>query len=406
METPLLRILIQRVRALGPLTVAEYMHTCLLHPQFGYYQRATEKIGRGGDFITAPEVSPVFGELVSLWFLVQWRDWLQSPDQVQLIELGPGRGTLMATILATAKQFPEFYQALQVQLLEASRPFRAQQQHLLQPFVEDHKVTWLDSLDDVELAYSSPGKIHRIPVLFLAHEFFDALPVHHLIRSHHAKTGDSEWLERLIDVDDRSTDGTCPRLRFVKSRSTTPAAALWPSHPLIKSILNGEPPESMEVPTHALAVIERLARVIEQRQGVALVVDYAKPSTPPLACTLRGVRNHRFEDPLIAPGEADLTTDVDFALLAKAVEYTSPGLQVMSLSQSDFLRRMGIETRMRMLMQKHRDKAATLEAACQRLVSPDAMGHIYRVMNIASPAENTTARDCVFPFGQVATPPL
>lgn len=402
METPLLRALVRRVRALGPLTVAEYMHTCLLHPQFGYYQRAAEKIGRRGDFVTAPEVSPVFGELVAIWFLVQWRDWLQSPNQVRLVELGPGRGTLMASILSTAKQFPEFYRALQVQLIEASHSFRAQQQQLLQPFVHDRKVAWLDSIDATKLDSASSTEHQQVPVLFLAHEFFDALPVHHFIRSQSDGTTHLEWVERLVDVDDLSMDRH-PRLRFIKSRGTTPAAALWPNHPMIKALLGCERPESIEVPTHALAVMERLARVIQQRRGFALLVDYAKQSKPPLACTLRGVRNHRFEDPLAAPGEADLTVDVDFALLEKVVRNTAPALRVMSLSQREFLLRMGLEARMQVMKQKHQDKAAVLTAAFQRLVSPDAMGQIYQVMSIAMPASNEHLDSRVFPFEDVAT---
>jgi len=403
METPLLRALVRRIRTLGPLTVSEYMQTCALHPQYGYYQTGKDKIGRKGDFVTAPEVSPIFGELIALWFMVQWRDWLQSPRQIRLIELGPGTGTLMKNMLQTARQFPEFYRALHVQLLEAGRPFQARQQSMLQAYVQERKVSWLDALD-LDGFDASAGSDSG-PVMFLAHEFLDALPVHHFVRCQRIQQQQQQqqqpvaWSERLVDIVDGGETNS-PRLRFVQSRGITPAAALWTSHPLLRPMLEHEQLTAIEVPTGAMAVIERICRIMSQRGGVALVVDYAKAAEPPLACTLRAVRQHRFEDPLVAPGEADITVDVDFDLLAKVAQATAPALQVHVLSQREFLLRMGLQVRLQVVARKHQDAASRLFAACQRLIAPEAMGHVYQVMGIASsiPNGNRAPYDVLFPF--------
>ena len=392
MNTPLAGVLARYIRANGPLSVSEYMHLCLLHPRHGYYGRVAPVLGRQGDFVTAPEMTQAFGELLGIWLYVQWRDRLGAPSRVRLIELGPGRGTMMRQMLRAANKFPEFYGALEVRLIEASRTLRTQQQAALEQPVREGRVRWLDSWD-AELSDQSA------PVMLVAHEFLDALPVRHFVRQ-----TPTRWLERLVDLDPQAPADQ-PRFRFVASRAPTPAAAMLPVSGIVDERDLSHLPDAIEVPVGAATCVQRIAQWLQASGGVALLVDYAKRAQPPLACTLRAVRQHRFEHVLHAPGEADLTADVDFALLERCVRAAVPHTPLHSMPQGEFLQRMGLAERMRALAAANPQQTAALQAAYARLVSPTAMGSVYRVAALSSPAKGAAGEQLpLLPFEQPDEP--
>jgi len=184
--TPLAQVIRQHIEATGPMSVADYMGLCLGHPEFGYYT-TRDPFGKVGDFITAPEISQMFGELIGLWLAQAWLDRGQ-PAQCHLIEAGPGRGTLMSDILRAAKMASGFLDALEIHMVETSPTLQEAQRNTL----KDYSVTWHQDLTTL------PAPDEMIPQFFVANEFFDALPIHQLMRT------DIGWRERVVDWDDQS----------------------------------------------------------------------------------------------------------------------------------------------------------------------------------------------------------
>ena len=336
----------------GPMPIADYMRLALTHPQYGYYS-THDPIGAGGDFITAPEISQMFGELIGLWMAAAWQR-MGAPENVRVVELGPGRGTLMSDALRAAKTAKDFYSALVVHLVEIGSKLQAMQRQRLEDF--GVPILWHTALADV------PGG----PTIIIANEFIDALPVHQAV-----KQADG-WHERVIEV---AADGnfaiTIARDPLPYFEATLPRA------------LRQSPAGAIyEWRTDAVAL--EIGRRVRSN-GAALIIDYGHAQHG-LGETLQAVAGHDSADPLRTPGEADLTAHVDFAALALSAEII--GARVHGpVAQRDFLRRLGIDKRATALKAHAPDKADEIESALARLTAtgPRGMGELFKVLAIADP---------------------
>jgi len=270
--TPLDALIRATIARSGPMPVSRYMELCLTHPEFGYYVTRSP-IGRDGDFTTAPEVSQMFGELIGLWAASIWNE-MGMPEEIQFVELGPGRGTMMADALRAIRILPALQAAVSVHLVELSPVLRTAQRATLG---EVDRIHWYDRLDDV------PAR----PSIIFANEYFDALPVHQAVKCEHG------WCERVIDVaDDQLVYGVAkePLTRF---------DVLLP--PLVRAAPNGAIYEWRQD-----AEVMSLARRLRNHGGAALIIDYGH-SRSEAGDTFQAVARHNFADPLQAPGKADLT---------------------------------------------------------------------------------------------------
>ena len=338
--TPLLEHLRGLIRAGGPLTVDRYMEIALWHPQWGYYATHSP-VGAYGDFITAPEISQVFGELIGLWLADLWQR-SGAPDPVIVCELGPGKGTLMADLLRAAATVPAFRRAIHVHLVETSVTLRAMQADALRAAAP----TWHEALATVPAG----------PLLLVANEFLDALPIRQFERRADG------WHERRIGLDARGTP------TFVADPA--PCAedlAAWPGG----SVAERRPA--------ARTLARDLGRRLAQHGGAALFIDYGYfPPAP--GDTLQAVARHQRHAPLRDPGEADLTAHVDFADFAAAA--TAAGARAWGpVSQARFLKALGIDIRARRLADgKDAQRQAQIEAGCRRLLDETQMGTLFKAL--------------------------
>ena len=338
----------ERIRRDGPISVATYMELCLHHPTHGYYRRG-RPIGARGDFVTAPEVSQMFGELIGLWCAAVWQA-MGEPQRVRLVELGPGRGTLLADALRAAGTVPAFRDAIDLHLVETNESLRAVQATSL----ADAGPTWHERVETVP-----PG-----PVLFVANEFFDALPVRQFERI------DGAWQERVVALAPSSRT-----LRFAATDSVP-----------IETGLGCAPSGAIAERAPARdALAGALAERVAAYGGAALIVDYGYERTG-LGDTLQAMRRHRRHDVLEDPGTADLTAHVDFSSLGAAVRQA--GASVFGpVHQGDLLRALGIDARASRLRQSvSAEQAAEIDAALRRLTGAHGMGALFKAMAFAHPA--------------------
>jgi NADH dehydrogenase [ubiquinone] 1 alpha subcomplex assembly factor 7 len=347
------------VRAAGPITIADYMALCLADREFGYYIRR-DPFGARGDFITAPEVSQIFGELIGIWAVAVW-EMMGSPVPFVLTELGPGRGTMMADMLRAAKIKPAFRTAANIHLVEISPKLREMQEQALR--ASGLPVTWHTRLEDVPTG----------PTIVIANEFFDALPIRQF-----QWMGDT-WSERMVGL---GADGA---LAF----GLAPVDQRAPGLPLPKGAI-------VETSPDGKAAMTEIATRLKRDGGAALVIDYG-PAEPGHGSTLQAVRNHKYDDPLATPGEADVTAHVDFAALARAA--TAAGaLARPVMTQGEFLIRLGLVDRANAL---GRDKEAKVRDAIasgiERLASPKAMGDLFKVLAVSAPGLKLPIFDPILP---------
>ena len=350
--TELADLIARRIRATGPLTVAEFMTEAMQHPRLGYYA-TRDPLGAAGDFITAPEVSQVFGELIGLWCADVWTR-MGRPEPVLLVELGPGRGTLMADALRALAVAPDFRRALRLHLVETSPALRALQARML----DTAAATWHERLDAVPAG----------PLLLIANEFLDALP----IRQFERRGGG--WHERRVGL---APDGSA--LAFALDPAPSPSAAL------ISSQLTAAPDGSVaEVRPAALGLADELARRLAREGGAALFIDYGHGES---ACgdTLQAVKRHSTHPVLAAPGSADLTAHVDFKAFAGAAR--AAGVRTFGpVTQGRFLRALGIELRARQLIANaSAETAAAVRGGVRRLIDADQMGTLFKVLALTHP---------------------
>lgn len=336
--TALREILLRRIAATGPISIAEYMTECLLHPEHGYYT-TRDPLGAEGDFTTAPEISQMFGELMGLALAQAWLDQ-GAPAPFVLAEPGPGRGTLMADILRATARVPGFHAGLRLHLIEASPALRAAQAEKLPD------ATWHDRLDQI------PGDL---PLFMVANEFFDALPIRQFVRD------GAGWRERVVG---REGDALVFGL-------TAPVPLAELEHRLDDT----EDGDMVETSPALPALVGEIGARIAANGGAALIVDYGGRGAT--GDSFQAVRGHEKVDPLDMPGQADLTAHVDFAALARAA---APAACAGPVPQGVFLERLGITARAQALAA--RLDGAALEAhvaAHRRLTHPAEMGDLFKV---------------------------
>jgi SAM-dependent MidA family methyltransferase len=325
----------------GPLTIAQYMTACLHDPQDGYYA-TRPAIGEPGDFLTAPMVSQMFGELIGVWAASAWRA-MGGPDPFLLVEMGPGDGTLMEDLLRAGRALPGFLEAAEVWLVETSTPLMARQRARL-----GEAVRWAQSLDEIP-----DGR----PMLLVANELLDCLPARQFVRT---AIG---WTEQVVGLADGG--------ELVFGR--VPAAAPLPDAP------EGAVVE-VSAPQAALGAMLG-ARVVRDG-GAALLIDYGR-DRPGFGDTLQALKRHRKVDPLACPGEADLTVHADFPAVMAAAE--REGAAGAILTQAEFLARMGIGERAEALVRARPDKAARIGRQLHRLVAGDQMGQLFKACCLHAP---------------------
>ena len=341
-----------RIRQTGPVSIAAFMTEALFDPSEGFYA-TKDPIGAGADFITAPEISQMFGELMGLWAAQSWID-MGRPSPFQLVELGPGRGTMMADALRAARTVPGFMDAARVVLIEASAALKAVQARTLGP--AGAQISWIDRLEAVP-----PG-----PAIVLGNEFLDCLPVRQAIRHR------GEWCERMIGLDE---DGDS--FVFVMGPSLGADSALVPER-LREAAENS----LVELRPGDRQLADTLAARFADHPGRALLVDYG-PATSETGDTLQAIRAHTKVPPLEAPGTADLTARVDFESLLSAAR--SAGLTGHGpVEQGEFLLGLGIEARAAALCQAAPDKRPAIARQLWRLTDPEQMGRLFKLVCLDS----------------------
>jgi SAM-dependent MidA family methyltransferase len=341
------------IKTSGPMPVWRYMELCLTHPEFGYYV-SRDPLGREGDFTTAPEVSQMFGELLGLWAASVWKA-IGSPPLLRLIELGPGRGTMMADALRALRVLPPLYQALSIHLVEINPVLREKQKSMLSGARD---IAWHDSIDDIPDG----------PAIIFANEYFDVLPIHQVVRR---ETG---WHERTVDID------ASGKLVFGSADEPTPRFEV-----LLPPLLRAAPLGAV-FEWRPDAELMKIASRVRDQDGAALIIDYGHVRSD-AGDTFQAIARHSFTDPLKSPGQADVTAHVDFEALARAAE--DIGARVHGpVTQGQFLRRLGIETRAETLMAKASPEVSEdISSAMKRLVGGGrgGMGSMFKVLAVSEP---------------------
>ncbi|KAH7078123.1 S-adenosyl-L-methionine-dependent methyltransferase [Paraphoma chrysanthemicola] len=475
-STPLAKMLGEAITTTGPISVAAYMRQCLTAPEGGYYTRQTttgeDQFGTKGDFVTSPEISQVFGELIGIWLYAEWLAQGKR-DKVQIIEVGPGRGTLMDDVLRTVSSFKAFANSIEaVYLIEASPHLQKQQAKLL---------TGSEDLKKSDLGWTAPLKyvpgvsiqwcedIRFVPKeetstpFILAHEFFDALPIHVFqnvpqssipasstiitptgpIKPKHGVTvPKNTWHELVVSpASPFASAGTTvttsaapenaeekPDFELTVSKTPTPHSLYLPKMSTRYKKLEDTEDAIIEISPESLAYASDFAVRIgggnasaaapsaskdestafnkTQPSGAALILDYGPSDTIP-ANTFRGIRSHETVSPFTAPGLVDLSADVDFLALADAALDASPGVEIHGpVEQSFFLSTMGIKERAERLLKGAKDEETRrrLETGWKRLVDrgPNGMGKTYKAMAIVPYLKGSKLRRPVGFGGDIA----
>ncbi|GAA5882074.1 hypothetical protein JCM16303_005591 [Sporobolomyces ruberrimus] len=445
--TELLTVLEETIKTHGPLPVTRFMTLCLNHPTLGYYTTRTV-FGKEGDFVTSPEISQVFGELLGIWYVTQW---LQqgAPKKVRVVELGPGRGTLLADVLRTFKSLPAQSSppVTSIHLVEQSDALQeVQKEALRRSGFGETPVFW--HRNGLMMVVDTSAGNDEFTVA-IAHEFFDALPIHIF------ENTDKGWREVLVDIADPKTSVIVSAekkepLRLVLSPTQTPASALYtglsqaarssitPSPtlhsaaPLLNVDTTRPPPNDPYTPSPSISgskdsevanltaqrfarlpqgsrleispssyeIARGFAKLVEgEKGGAGLIVDYGDAKA--FGRSWRGFRKHAVVDPLSQPGHTDLTANVDFSYLAEAMsEFATPH---GPLTQSKFLTSLGLAPRLASLMRSapNEERKKDIESAAKRLIDGLGMGGQYKVMGV-TPKGRTEAtggkKEQCFPF--------
>ncbi|KAJ8594668.1 DUF185-domain-containing protein [Rhizopogon salebrosus TDB-379] len=389
------KIILDSVKATGPISFSTFMQLSLGHPTYGYYMKPEHAVfGTQGDFITSPEISQMFGELVALWMVKQWMDTnIKLPFRV--VELGPGRGTLMDDMLRVLKQLPVTSRKLKsIHLVENSATMRALQEDKLRKTSqeENYEIVWHDAIEELE---------HEEDVftMLVAHEFFDVLPVNVIERTQQgwnevliAPSNDPSIKYIMPSSESDLRSGSPPPLRPTSSRwtrvlSPTPTASatlLGLASPRFSSLPVGT---RIEVSRASMNQARNIGKLIGTKGGgCALVVDYGADKS--FGDSLRAFKEHKIVDIFCRPGECDITANVDFALLKESM--ADLGMFDISthgpISQRDFLTRMGIQIRAAGLARSASspERRRAIEDGANRLVDSLGMGEQYKVLGVVA----------------------
>jgi len=346
--------LARRIRIAGPLTVAEYMAEALGNPQHGYYTQR-DPFGLAGDFITAPEISQMFGELLGAWCAAVWQ-CMGCPNPVRLVELGPGRGTLMADALRATRKVARFHDAIDLHMVETSPVLRSRQVDALKAVAPQIAPTWHELFDSVPSG----------PLLLVTNELFDALPIHQF------EFHGGRWHERVVALDPADD-------RFIFALRTTGALFALATPPPL-------PREGaiIEVCPAGTSLAGAIGRRVVADGGAALIIDYGHDGSS-FGDSLQAVRRHHKHDILAEPGVADLAAHVDFGALARAAR--DVGAAVYGpIAQNTLLERLGIHHRAAALTrQATSQQAEDVRTATERLLHLEQMGTLFKAIAIATP---------------------
>ena len=355
---PLLEKLKNRIREAGPISVAEYMTLCLLDPVDGYYP-TRDPLGSDGDFITAPEISQMFGEVLGLWCLQSWID-LGKPESCHLIELGPGRGIMMSDMLRAASLDKEFKSALKVWLIEASSALEAVQgQTLANAGVE---VSWAPDLDAIPAG----------PSIIIGNEFLDCLPIQQLI-CRDPFAGQEGWVERRVGLN--ADDQLC----FIHMDTPAPGGL---TRNLPEGAREARKDQLLEICPSSAQIIDQLAQRFGTHAGRALFIDYG-PETTEFGDTLQALKRHEKVGVFSDPGNTDLTARVDFAALGELA--VAAGLDISQIiPQREFLSKLGIEMRAVSLTKSKPEAKDVIARQLNRLMGDDEMGELFKAISISS----------------------
>lgn len=351
--TPAARALMALIEAEGPIPVSRFMAEALMHPQYGYYRKG-DPIGARGDFITAPEISQTFGELIGLWLAERW-EAIGRPRPARLVELGPGRGTLMADALRAMQVVDGLPEALSIHFVESNETLSRKQAALMHGLVSD--VHWHEDF----------GEVPDGPLLLIANEFFDALPIRQLVRR-----GD-HWAERMVTTKSG-------HFAFTHHPLTEGAAALP------EALAEAQDGTVVELCPAGETLAGSIAGRVVQSGGAALIVDYGYGAGAH-GESLQAVRRHQPVDIFTRIGECDLTAHVNFERLAQAA--SAAGAEVAGpTTQGAFLDALGIQLRAAMLSRRATDaQAREIKAGVRRLTAPDMMGELFKVLAILPPGD-------------------
>ncbi|KAL4975830.1 S-adenosyl-L-methionine-dependent methyltransferase [Aspergillus desertorum] len=448
-STPLARTLANVIKTTGPVPIAAFMRQVLTSPEGGYYTTKPggggEVFGKKGDFVTSPEISQVFGELVGIWTIAEWMAQGAKRSGVQLMEIGPGKGTLMDDMLRTFRNFKSFTSSLEaIYLVEASPTLREIQKQLLCGDAV---------MEETDIGHRSVSKYFNVPVIWVedirllpheedktpfifAHEFFDALPIHAFESVPPAPENEQQeleitaptgrtklppspkaaktpqWRELMVTLNPKAVDENIkdePEFKLTLAKASTPSSLVIPEISERYRALKFKPGSTIEVSPESRIYASDIARriggssqpprtaarrnapapsAIAKRipSGAALIMDYGTMSTIPIN-SLRGIQNHKIVPALSSPGLVDVSADVDFTSLAEAALEASEGVEVHGpVEQGHFLQAMGIAERMQQLLStvKDEEKRKVLETGWQRLVERGGggMGKLYKVMTI------------------------
>ncbi|EEH35475.2 DUF185 domain-containing protein [Paracoccidioides lutzii Pb01] len=427
----------------GPISIAAYMRQCLTSPDGGYYTsrgqeaEGTELFGPKGDFVTSPEISQIFGELLGIWTVAEWMGQGRKKGGVQIIELGPGKGTLMADMLRSIRNFKTFASAIEaIYLVEASTVLREVQ----------HKLLCGDApTEEMEVGYKSTSVHLGVPVIWtehikllteepdktpfiFAHEFFDALPIHAFqsietpppSQTINTPTGPAtlhnppatssspatQWRELVVSPNPETPElksGKEPEFHLSLAKSHTPSSLVLPEMSPRYKAMKSMPGSTIEISPEGQTCAQDIARRIggsfysssEQSNkkrvpsGAALILDYGTTSTIPIN-SLRGIRKHQLVSPFAVPGQVDISANVDFTALAEAAIDASPGVEVYGpVEQCQFLEALGISKRASQLLRKvegegGEEKRKRIESGWKRLVERGGggMGKLYKALAI------------------------
>ncbi len=349
--------LIERIKAQGPLTVAEYMTFCLLDPVDGYYP-TRDPLGSDGDFITAPEISQMFGELIGLWALQSWMD-MGKPEKVQLVEMGPGRGIMMADMLRAAQLDKDFLKAVNVTLIEASAALEAVQAKTLA--AAPCPVSWAPDLASVAAG----------PIIIVGNEFLDCLPIRQFVQKDRF-AGRAGWQERVVSyIDERLQYALSPVPLSDVVQASLPAAQK-----------DAKIDELLEVSPAAAQVLDQIKARFETDKGRALFIDYG-PAETEFGDSLQALKRHKKVGVFLDPGNTDLTARVDFAAFIEAAH--SVNMRVTQpVEQREFLSKLGLEMRAMALARAVPESKAKIGRQLHRLTDDAEMGALFKAIAVQS----------------------
>ncbi|XP_043253516.1 protein arginine methyltransferase NDUFAF7, mitochondrial [Colletes gigas] len=369
----LYRHLYSKILACGPITIADYMREVLTHPSAGYYMNK-DVFGKTGDFTTSPEITQLFGEMVAVWIIHEKIRISKSPFQI--IELGPGRGTLIKDILRVFKQL-RVLNDLSVHLVEISPALSLIQAKNLCKIIKEHNIETNES-ESNSITYYREGitednvkiywyhDIKDVPKefsIFVAHEFFDALPIHKFQKT------DKGWNEVLVDIIEGSNE---EKFRFVLSNKPTPATLYIP---------RDEKRDHVEVSPQSLLTVEYIAQYLTEWGGFALICDYGHNGDK--SDTFRAFFQHKIHDPLLHPGTADLTADVDFKAITEVAKKDNKLITFGPVTQASFLKNLGIDVRLQILLKRaSEEERKHLESEYQMIMDEDKMGRRFKVLSL------------------------